>query len=232
MNLGDARFAAIGLGWVGGWVDMLCGMNSGGNLGKQARAQSPYSPGEKAARAAWMYGGSLLFRCTFHNWYGVRAWLLRRFGATVGASVRVRASVRVEQPWNLTIGENSSVGDRAILYCLGKVVIGKNVSISQGVHVCAGTHDYRRAEMPLVRAPITIGDDVWLAADAFVGPSVEVGRGAVLGARGVAMKSLEAGWVYAGNPAVKVKARGAEQSDERKAKSEDPDIEREAGDWE
>lgn len=212
---------------------MLCGMNSDGNLGKQARAQSPYSLGEKAARAAWMYGGSLLFRCTFHNWYGARAWLLRRFGAAVGASVRVRASVRVEQPWNLTIGENSSVGDRAILYCLGKVVIGKNVSISQGVHVCAGTHDYHRAEMPLVRAPITIGDDVWLAADAFVGPSVEVGRGAVLGARGVAMKSLEAGWVYAGNPAVKVKAREGSGSSQFKVHSSNTDVaEREAGEWE
>jgi putative colanic acid biosynthesis acetyltransferase WcaF len=209
---------------------MLDGMKDGPD--KLARAESPYSTGEKVARVLWMYGGSLLFRFTFHNWYGARAWLLRRFGAGVGASVRVRASVRVEQPWNLTIGENSSVGDRAILYCLGKVAIGRSVSISQGVHVCAGTHDYRRADMPLVRAPITIGDDAWLAADSFVGPGVVVGRGAILGARGVAMKSLEAGWVYAGNPAVKVKARQGE-SEKRKAKSENPGVaEREAGDWE
>ncbi|MBY0307216.1 MAG: hypothetical protein K2Q09_00595 [Phycisphaerales bacterium] len=177
---------------------------------RQQRAQSPYTGAEKARRVAWMLLGAPVFRCTFHNWYGLRAAWLRLFGARIAAHVRVRPSVRVEQPWNLTIGENSSVGDRAILYCLGKVTVGANVSISQGAHVCAGTHDYRRPQMPLVRAPITIQDDAWVAADAFVGPGVTVGHGAILGARGVAMRNLEAGWVYAGNPAVKVKERKAE----------------------
>lgn len=199
---------------------------------KDARAVSPYSTGEKVKRVTWMLAGAPMFRCTFHNWYGLRAALLRLFGAQIGPSVRVRASVKVEQPWNLSIGENSSVGDRAILYCLGKVTIGRNVSISQGVHVCAGTHDYRKTDMPLVRPPITIEDDVWLAADSFVGPSVVVGRGTILGARGVAMKSLEAGLIYAGNPAVKVKAREGRESEKQRAKSGNPEAEREAGDWE
>lgn len=201
---------------------------------KGQRAESPYTLGQKVARVLWMLGGSLVFRCTFHNWYGLRASLLRLFGASIGPSARVRASVTVEQPWNLSIGENSSVGDRAILYCLGKVTIGRNVSISQGAHLCAGTHDYRKADMPLIRPPITIEDDAWIAADAFVGPGVVVGRGAILGARGVAMKPLEAGWIYAGNPAVKVKARGEEggKSEKRKAESENGEREREAGEWE
>ena len=200
-----------------------------GEASKEARAVSPYSTGEKVKRVAWMLVGAPAFRCTFHNWYGLRASLLRVFGARVGPSVRVRASVKIEQPWNLSIGENSSVGDRAILYCLGKVTIGRNVSISQGGHVCAGTHDYRKPDMPLVRAPITIEDDVWLAADSFVGPSVAVARGAILGARAVAMKNLEAGWIYAGNPAVKVKAR---EGLEGKDQSSNSEAEREAGDWE
>lgn len=189
---------------------MLSGMEQDGRSdGKAERAVSPYSTREKLARVVWMFVGAPLFRCTFHNWYRVRASLLRLFGAQVGPDVRIRASVRIEQPWNLSIGGNSSVGDRAILYCLGKVTIGSNVSISQGAHVCAGTHDYRLASMPLVRATVTLEDDAWIAADAFVGPWVVVGRGAILGARGVAMKDLEAGWVYAGNPAVKVKPREA-----------------------
>ncbi|HYD01915.1 MAG TPA: hypothetical protein VEB22_11875 [Phycisphaerales bacterium] len=203
-----------------------------GTSDKGARAESPYSLREKLGRVAWMYAGSVLFRCTFHNWYGLRAWLLRRFGATVGPRVRIRSSVRVEQPWNLSIGENSSVGDRAILYCLGKVAIGRNVSISQGVHVCAGSHDYRRADMPLLRMPIAVEDDAWLAADAFVGPGVAVGKGAILGARGVAMQSLEQGWVYVGNPAVKVKRRDGTGSPASKTEGASSEREREAGDWE
>ena len=49
--------------------------------------------------------------------------------------------------------------------------------------------------------PITIGEQAWVAAEAFVGPGVNVGCGAVLGARGVAVRNLEGWTVYAGNPA-------------------------------
>jgi putative colanic acid biosynthesis acetyltransferase WcaF len=61
--------------------------------------------------------------------------------------------------------------------------------------------------MPLVRATISIGDDVWIAADAFVGPGVTVGAGAILGARAVAMRDLAPWQIFAGNPAVPVRER-------------------------
>lgn len=168
---------------------------------------SPYTFREKVLRALWIYFGQLVFRLTFHNWYAVRRSILSLFGASMGPHSRVRGSVRIEQPWNLSIGEGTSVGDRAILYCLGPVTIGNHVTISQGAHVCAGTHDHTRPEMPLIRPPIVIGDRAWIAADAFVGPSVEVGEGALLGARGCAMSNLEPWTIYAGNPATRVKER-------------------------
>lgn len=171
------------------------------------RSQSPYTAKEKVLRVLWNYFGQTLFSFTFHNWYGVRNGLLRIFGAKIGTPVRIRPSVIVEQPWNLEIGDNSSIGDRAIIYCLGKVTIGKHVSISQGAHLCAGTHDYRKADMPLLRPPIVVEDYAWVAADAFVGPNVRLGEGALLGARAVAMRNLPGWTIYAGNPAVKVKER-------------------------
>ena len=61
--------------------------------------------------------------------------------------------------------------------------------------------------MPLLRPPVTVHDDAWIAAGAFVGPGVSVGEGAILGARSVAMKDLQAWTVYIGNPAVAVKDR-------------------------
>jgi putative colanic acid biosynthesis acetyltransferase WcaF len=87
------------------------------------------------------------------------------------------------------------------------VTIGDRVSISQHAHLCAGTHDYDDARMPLLRPPITIGDDAWIAADAFVGPNVTVGEGAILGARGCAFSDLEPWTIYGGNPAKKIKPR-------------------------
>ncbi len=105
------------------------------------------------------------------------------------------------------MGRNSCLGDRVIAYCLGNVTIGERVSVSQGAHICAGTHDYNRVDMPLMRPPISIGDDAWLAADVFVGPDVTIGEGVVLGARGVAVRDLDPWTVYAGNPARPVKSR-------------------------
>jgi putative colanic acid biosynthesis acetyltransferase WcaF len=172
-----------------------------------SRADSPYTLRQKLARLLWMILGQRIFALTFHNMYGPRRVILCLFGASIAPHVRIRPSVRIEQPWNLTIGSNSSVGDRAIIYCLGKVTLEQNVSISQGAHLCAGTHDYRTPAMTLLKPPITIQRDAWIAADAFVGPGVTVGQGAILGARGVAMRNLEPGWIYAGNPAQKVKPR-------------------------
>jgi putative colanic acid biosynthesis acetyltransferase WcaF len=60
---------------------------------------------------------------------------------------------------------------------------------------------------PLVLRPITIGTDVWIAAEAFVGPSVQIGDGAVLGARAVAMRDLAPWTFYSGNPAKPLKPR-------------------------
>jgi putative colanic acid biosynthesis acetyltransferase WcaF len=133
--------------------------------------------------------------------------LLLLFGASLEADVRIRRTVRIECPWNLSIGRDSAVGDHTILYCLGPVRIGNRVAISQGAHICAGTHDYRFRSMPLVRASITILDDAWICADAFVGPGVVVHEGTILGARAVAMRSLEPWSIYLGNPAVLAKQR-------------------------
>ncbi|RMD63039.1 MAG: hypothetical protein D6824_05930, partial [Planctomycetota bacterium] len=100
-----------------------------------------------------------------------------------------------------------TIGDYAILYSLGRIRIGDRAILSQYSHLCAGTHDHTNRRFPLIRDPITIGADVWIAADAFVGPNVTVGRLAVLGARSSAYSDLEPEMVYVGNPAKPLKKR-------------------------
>lgn len=175
------------------------------------RAVSPYTFREKAGRALWMLIGQLAFRLTFHNWYRLRAALLRLFGARVGANVRLMNTVRIEQPWNIAIGGNSAVGPHAILYALGPITIGRNVSISQYAHLCAGTHDYTRPDMPLLRPPIVVEDEVWIAADAFVAPDVTLREGCVVGARASVFKTTEPWMIYAGNPAKPIKERAFQE---------------------
>lgn len=176
----------------------------------ESRAVSAYSRKEKVARVLWMVFGQLAFRCTFHNWYGLRASILRLFGAKIAPNVRLMNSVKVEQPWNIEIGTNTAVGPHAVLYALGKITLGENVSISQYAHLCAGTHDYTRADMPLLRPSIVVEREAWIAADAFIGPGVTVREGSVVGARASVFRDTEAWKVHVGNPARAVKDRGFE----------------------
>lgn len=177
------------------------------DFGQLLPEASPWTFGEKVGRALWMLVGRPLFRMSFHNWYGFRARLLRLFGARIGKGVRLRPTVHVEVPWNIEIRDGATVGDNAILYSLGQITIGERTIVSQYAHLCAGTHDHTDRRFPLIRDPITIGADAWIGADAYVGPDVTVGRLAVLGARSSAYKDLEAGQVYVGNPARRIKER-------------------------
>jgi putative colanic acid biosynthesis acetyltransferase WcaF len=157
---------------------------------------------EKIGRAMWMLGGGLAFRMTPSGCHRVRRAVLRLFGADIGKGVRIARTVRVEIPWNLTIGDGVVVSDRAILYCLGPVTIGKGVFIGPLAHICAGTHDYRSRVFTLLREPIVIGDGCALLTASFVGPRVVMAEGSVLGPRGALFKSTKPGVRYDGSPAM------------------------------
>ncbi|HEY9346516.1 MAG TPA: putative colanic acid biosynthesis acetyltransferase, partial [Inquilinus sp.] len=92
-------------------------------------------------------------------------------------------------------------------YNVDPITIGDFAVVSQGAHLCTGTHDVDDARFPLRARPIVIEAQAWVAAEAFVGPGVTVGEGAVLGARGVAFRDLDAWMIYAGNPARKLRER-------------------------
>jgi len=171
------------------------------------RQSSPWTLSEKLQRMAWGAVQGTVFRFSPHNAYGWRSFLLKMFGAKLGKKARLRRTALIEIPWNLTIGDHSVVGDYAILYCLGPVKIGKFVTISQYAHLCAGTHETHTRRMELLRPPITIGDDVWVAADAFVGPGVTIGDRTILGARASAFHDLPPGMIAVGNPARAVRKR-------------------------
>jgi putative colanic acid biosynthesis acetyltransferase WcaF len=144
-----------------------------------------------------------LFRPSFHNWYGWRRLLLTMFGAKLGKNFRIRPTAMVEIPWNLEAGDNVVIGDYAIIYSLGQITIGRAATISQYAHLCAGTHDYTTRRFTLLKPPIVIGQEVWIAADAFVGPGVTVGDRAVVGARATVVNNVPPDQVVAG-PAAKI----------------------------
>lgn len=167
-----------------------------------------FSLGNRVLRAVWGVVYVLFFRFSPRPLHAWRNFLLTLFGAKLGQHVHVYPSVQIWAPWNLRIGNFVGIGNGAILYSMDEITIGDHAVISQGAHLCCGSHDYNSENFQLFAKPIVIGAGAWICAEAFIHPGVVVPEGAVVGARSVVPKSLSEPWaVYAGNPCRQVGKR-------------------------
>ncbi len=169
-----------------------------------------YTRKDLLLRLFWSFG-SLIFSLTPKHFYALRHNILRLFGARIGEGSKIYPSVKITFPWNLRVGNKTCVGHNVRLYNLGQLNIGNSVTISQGAHLCGGSHDYSKVDtakdMPLIKSEINVEDSVWICADAFIGPSVTVSKKAIIGARAVVINDVPECSVYAGNPARLIKVR-------------------------
>ena len=152
----------------------------------------------------WIIQG-IFFRYSLHNMYGWRNLLLRLFGANIEKNVKIRSSARFHYPWKVTIGENSWIGDDVYLYSLDQIYIGANSVISQKTYLCTGSHKFSSDNFDLVTKQIIIGDRVWIAADCFIHPGVEIDDYTLVSARSNVLNNLKSNYIYAGNPAKPIK---------------------------
>ena len=172
---------------------------------------SPHSLNNKVLRVIWNVVWLIFFRPSPKPLHGWRRFLLRIFGAKIGKDVHPYPSAKIWAPWNLEMDEGSCLADHTDCYCVSKIKIGKRSTVSQYSYLCGATHDYEHPLLPLVSAPIIIGDQVWITADVFVAPGVTIGDGAVVGARSSVFSDVEPWSVVAGNPAKFIKRREIKQ---------------------
>jgi putative colanic acid biosynthesis acetyltransferase WcaF len=136
-----------------------------------------------------------------------RSFLLKFFGAKIGSPSDVRGSAKVWHPKNLELGDGALIAEGVNCYNQAFIKIGNRSLVSQGAFLCAGTHNIDSDYFELVAAPITICDNVWICAEAFVGPGVIINENAVLGARSVNFRNIGPSEVWVGNPAKFLRSR-------------------------
>jgi maltose O-acetyltransferase len=142
--------------------------------------------------------------------------LLARYNATAEEQLlrelfaRVGAEPFIEPPFFCDYGTNTSIGDRfyantgCIFLDSASVTIGARVLFGPAVQLLGATHPLeaeQRASGLEFRAPIAIGDDVWVGGGAIVLPGVTIGDRAIVGAGSVVTRDVPADVVVAGNPA-------------------------------
>lgn len=136
-------------------------------------------------------------------------------------------NIWIESPFHVDYGIHLHVGDNfytnhgcTILDC-NKVTIGKNCLIAPHVCISAATHPIDpilRSSGAELTAPITIGDNAWIGANATICPGITLGDNVVVGAGAVVTKSFGDNVVIGGVPAKII--RHVEVSNETKDNEE------------
>lgn len=128
-------------------------------------------------------------------------------GMKIGRCVAIYGKFELRNPWNIVIGNNSSIGHKATLDGRGGLIIGNNVNISSEVMVWTWQHDYNSPTFDIVSKPVIIEDYAWVSARVIILPGVKVAEGSVIAAGAVVTRDTEPYYIYAGIPARKVKER-------------------------
>ncbi|WP_029408444.1 WcaF family extracellular polysaccharide biosynthesis acetyltransferase [Thiomicrorhabdus sp. Milos-T2] len=169
--------------------------------------QASFSLKNRLARVFWGVIYLLFFRFSPRPLHGYRAFILKLFGAKLGKDCHVYPTAKIWAPWNLEMDDNAGLASEVICYNMAKIKIGKKAVVSQGSHLCTGTHDYTDPNFQLYALPIKIGEQAWLCTECFISPGVKIGDGAVIGARSVVTKDIPEWMVCAGMPAKPIKQR-------------------------
>jgi acetyltransferase-like isoleucine patch superfamily enzyme len=122
----------------------------------------------------------------------------------------LRTELRCLEEGRLEIGESSGFNYGVSLVAAELIRIGERCNFGSMVRV--------RDDDGLRRAPVTIGNDVWIAHGAIVEPGVNIGDGAVISAGSVVTSDVPARMLAAGNPArcIPLRPRVADGADHPK----------------
>lgn len=138
----------------------------------------------------------------------MRSSLVRK-GAVIHARAEI-GKVTVEgHKSNLTVGSQSFLG-RVNIALHDEVKIGERVCINDGVEIITASHDVADPEWKHIKGKVIIEDYAWIGTGSMLLPGVTIGRGAVVGARAVVSKSVAAGAIVAGVPAVPISKKRSE----------------------
>jgi len=168
---------------------------------------TPFTLNVKLKGHLWKLINRTFFRILPLQFRSYRIFLLRIFGAKLADTVTISPYSNIDHPWNLTMGDLSSLGDGSWAYCLAPIIIGKKCCIGKDVYLLTGSHDIEDVNFRMITKSIVINDGSWIATGTYVLPGIEVGNHTVVAAKSVVIKNTEPFTVVGGNPAKFIKIR-------------------------
>jgi acetyltransferase-like isoleucine patch superfamily enzyme len=145
-----------------------------------------------------------------------------------GKNLLVQPGCRFRSLENLEVGDNVVIGYDNFLQALGGLKLGNNVMMAPSVKIWSVNHDIDDpgtavAEQGQTQKPVVIGDDVFIASNAFILPGVTLPEGCVVSAGAVvSAKEYKPYSILAGNPARVIGFRGKRAPTEQSSPSPAP----------
>ncbi len=138
----------------------------------------------------------------------IRRFFYRLGGIKIGKGSTLHMGAKFYNSFNIEIGEDSIIGEGAVLDGRDKLVIGNHVDIATDVMIYNAEHDVRDPSFCAINAPVVIEDYVFIGPRAIILPGVTIKRGAVVGAGAVVTKNVEENIIVGGVPAKVIGERG------------------------
>ena len=130
-----------------------------------------------------------------------RRFFYRAAGIKIGKGSTIHTNARFYDPKNISIGEDSIIGERVVLDGRDQLSIGSHVDIASEVMIYNSEHNVNDEGFIATNSPVKIEDYVFIGPRVIILAGVTVGRGAIIGAGAVVTKDVPPYAIVGGVPA-------------------------------
>jgi len=137
----------------------------------------------------------------------IRCFIYRLFGIEIGTGSTIHMGARFFQPNNIKIGQDTIIGNNVFLDGRSQLKIGDHVDIASEVLIYNSEHDINDPLMKAIKAPVSIGDYVFIGPRVIILPGVTIHNGAVIAAGAVVTRDVAEKAIVGGVPAKNIGER-------------------------
>lgn len=154
-----------------------------------------------------LFNYCLDFKLMLLRWVGhIPSHFIRRFfyklsGIKMGKGSTIHMWAEFFEPKNISIGEDTIIGDHVFLDGREKLTIGNHVDVASQVLIYNSEHDIESPDFSTRQEFVEIGDNVFVGPRSIILPGVKIAKGAVVAAGAVVTKSVPEFSIVGGVPA-------------------------------